>query len=83
MLGEGTPVRRDKECSVPWVEFASVIFIISVEETRILPTTLICMSIFLNNIKLEEAIGEKLLRIRINKYLTWNLYNSLIKPIRE
>ena len=31
------------------------------------------MSIFLNDVKLEEAIGEKLLRIRIDKYLTWNL----------
>ena len=50
------------------------------------------MSIFLNDVKLEEAIGEKLLRIRIDKYLTWNLqsldsgkllYNSLIKPILE
>ena len=50
------------------------------------------MSIFLNDAKLEEAIGEKLLRIRIDKYLTWNLqsldsgkllYNSLIKPILE
>ena len=50
------------------------------------------MSIFLNDVKLEEAIGEKLLRITIDKYLTWNLqsldsgkllYNSLIKPILE
>ena len=47
MLGEGTPVRRDKECSsfVPWVEFASVVFIISVEETRI---------IFANNLDKHE-----------------------------
>lgn len=37
MLGEGTPVRRGEECSsfVPWVEFAAVVFVISVEETRI------------------------------------------------
>ena len=51
------------------------------------------MSIFLNDVKLEEAIGEKLLyRIWIDKYLTWNLqsldpgkllYNPLIKPILE
>ena len=32
------------------------------------------MSLFLNDVKLEEAIGEKLPGIRINKYLTWNLH---------
>ena len=49
MLGEGTPVRRDKECSsfVPWVEFASVVLIISVEETRIA-----------NNLDMHEYILE-------------------------
>ena len=32
------------------------------------------MSLILNDVKLEEAIGEKLLGIRINKYLIWNLH---------
>ena len=68
MLGEGTPVRRDKECSsfVPRVEFASAWYLQSLWKKQELPTTLICMSIFLNDAKLEEAIGEKLLRIRID-----------------
>ena len=30
-----------------------------------------CMSLFLNDVNLEEGIGEKLLGIRIDKYLTW------------
>ena len=33
-----------------------------------------CMSLFFNDVKLEEAVGEKLLGIRIDKYLTWNLH---------
>ena len=33
-----------------------------------------CMSLFLNDVKLEEAIAEKLLGIWIDKYLTWNLH---------
>lgn len=33
-----------------------------------------CMDLFLNDAKLEEAMGEKLLRNRIDKNLTWNLH---------
>ena len=50
-----------------------------------------CMSLFLNDVKLEEATGEKLLGIRIDKYVTWNLHidyiirklNCRISPLKR
>ena len=33
-----------------------------------------CIDLFLNDAKQEEAIGEKLFGIRIDKNLTWNLH---------
>ena len=36
-----------------------------------------CIDLFLNDAKQEEAIGEKLSGIRIDKNLTWNLHLGL------
>ena len=57
MLGEGTTAWLGKECSpfAPWVVVTSVVFMISVEETRIasnLDTH--ALILFLNNVKLED-----------------------------